>query len=58
MMKRGGTTTESAEASYRIRVAIKSLKEQMSKMQEICDKEGRKVLETYIEKAKESRKGR
>ncbi len=44
MMRRGGTTTESAEASYRIRVAIKSLKENVAKMQEICDKEARKVL--------------
>lgn len=44
MMKRGGTTTESAEASYRIRVAIKTLKEQSGKMQEIVDKEQRKVI--------------
>ncbi|KAI8913441.1 hypothetical protein EDD86DRAFT_268925 [Gorgonomyces haynaldii] len=42
MMKRGGTTTESAEASYRIRVAIKQLKEQVQKMQDIVDKEQKK----------------
>jgi hypothetical protein len=42
MMRKGGTTTESAEASYRIRVAIKSLKEQVQRMQEIFDKESRK----------------
>lgn len=42
MMARGGTTSESAETSYRIRVAIKSTKEQAARMQEIVDKEARK----------------
>jgi division protein CdvB (Snf7/Vps24/ESCRT-III family) len=39
-----GTTTDSAEASYRIRVMIKAVKESITRMQEICDKEGRKVF--------------
>lgn len=43
MMKNGSTTTGSAEASYRIRVAIKNVKEQVSKMQDMVDKESRKV---------------
>ncbi|KAH6595083.1 hypothetical protein BASA50_006070 [Batrachochytrium salamandrivorans] len=42
VMRSGGTTTESAEASYRIRVMIKTLKEYISRMQEIVDKESRK----------------
>lgn len=53
MMKRGGTTSESAEASYRIRVAIKSLKEQVEQMQKICDKEGRKKKPKNPEKIAE-----
>lgn len=43
VLKYGGTTTESAEASYRIRVMIKSLKEQHSRMAEIVEKKERKV---------------
>ncbi|KAL2911437.1 hypothetical protein HK105_209088 [Polyrhizophydium stewartii] len=35
VMRGGGTTTESAEASYRIRVMIKSLKELLGQMQHI-----------------------
>jgi hypothetical protein len=42
-MKAGGTTTESAEASYRIRLSIKTVKESVARMQEIYDKESRKV---------------
>ncbi|KAJ8331471.1 hypothetical protein QVD99_001739 [Batrachochytrium dendrobatidis] len=42
VMRGGCTTTESAEASYKIRVMIKTLKEQTARMQEIVDKEGRK----------------
>ena len=41
--KGGGTTTESAEASYKIRVMIKTVKESLGRMQEISDKESRKV---------------
>ena len=40
---RMGTTSETAEASYRIRVAIKSLKEDLGKMDDIVGKEDRKV---------------
>ncbi|KAJ3300960.1 hypothetical protein HDV03_001570 [Kappamyces sp. JEL0829] len=40
--KAGGTTTESAEASYRIRVMIKTVKESIARMQEIYDKEAKK----------------
>ncbi|KAJ3261787.1 hypothetical protein HK103_004738 [Boothiomyces macroporosus] len=40
--KSGGTTTESAEASYRIRVMIKSVKEAVTKMEAIYDKEAKK----------------
>ncbi|KAI8818903.1 uncharacterized protein EV422DRAFT_535864 [Fimicolochytrium jonesii] len=42
IMSLGGTTTESAEKSYRIRVAIRALKEQASRMAEIVAKEERK----------------
>jgi division protein CdvB (Snf7/Vps24/ESCRT-III family) len=42
-MKSGGTTTESAEASYKIRVMIKGVKESVNRMQEIYDKAARKV---------------
>ncbi|KAJ3294387.1 hypothetical protein HK104_003634 [Borealophlyctis nickersoniae] len=44
MMALGGTTTESAEKSYRIRVAIRGLKEQVARMTEIVAKEERKDL--------------
>ncbi|KAJ3326013.1 hypothetical protein HDV06_002398 [Boothiomyces sp. JEL0866] len=40
--KNGGTTTESAEASYRIRVMIKSVKESVTRMEAIYDKEAKK----------------
>nr|KAJ3420082.1 hypothetical protein HK105_006142 [Polyrhizophydium stewartii] len=43
VMRGGGTTTESAEASYRIRVMIKSLKELLGQMQHIVDKEAKKA---------------
>jgi hypothetical protein len=43
-MKSGGTTTESAEASYKIRVMIKGVKESVNRMQEIYDKSARKVF--------------
>ncbi|KAJ3189333.1 hypothetical protein HDU85_002962 [Gaertneriomyces sp. JEL0708] len=42
MMASGGTTTESAEKSYRIRVAIRALKEQSQRLAEIVAKEERK----------------
>ena len=43
MNRNGGTTTESAEASYRIRVALKSVKEMASQMNDMYEKESRKV---------------
>ena len=43
LIEKGGTKTESAEASYRIRLSIKSIKEIMARMQEIHDKERRKA---------------
>ena len=43
MIARGETTAQSAEASYRIRVAIKSIKELVSRMQEIHNKEVRRA---------------
>ncbi|KAI8590743.1 hypothetical protein BDZ88DRAFT_446240 [Geranomyces variabilis] len=42
MMSLGGTTTESAEKSYRIRVAIRALKEQSARLAELVAKEERK----------------
>ncbi|TPX49446.1 hypothetical protein SeMB42_g01576 [Synchytrium endobioticum] len=42
LTSRMGTTSETAEASYRIRVAIKSLKEELGKMDDIIAKEDRK----------------
>ncbi|KAI8921909.1 hypothetical protein DFJ77DRAFT_3346 [Powellomyces hirtus] len=42
MMSFGGTTTESAEKSYRIRVAIRGMKEQSARLAEIVAKEERK----------------
>ncbi|TPX63277.1 hypothetical protein SpCBS45565_g06733 [Spizellomyces sp. 'palustris'] len=42
MMAAGGTTTESAEKSYRIRVAIRGVKEGVARMGEIVAKEERK----------------
>ncbi|KAJ1562026.1 hypothetical protein HK096_002396 [Nowakowskiella sp. JEL0078] len=41
-----GTTTETAEASYRIRVQIRQLKDEVKKISEIVAKEERKVLFT------------
>lgn len=43
IMAMGGTTTESAEKGYRIRVAIRGLKETASRMTEIVQKEERKA---------------
>jgi predicted nucleic acid-binding Zn-ribbon protein len=55
-MGKGGNTTAAAEASYRIRVMIKTIKETIARMQEIYDKQARKKkqkdptkLETYKE---------
>ncbi|KAJ3013290.1 hypothetical protein HKX48_005836, partial [Thoreauomyces humboldtii] len=42
MMSTGGTTTESAEKSYRIRVAIRGLKEQSARLVELVGKEERR----------------
>ena len=39
---RGGNTAESAEASYRIRVMIKSVKENVNRMEEIYQKKARR----------------
>ncbi|KAJ3049467.1 hypothetical protein HK097_009546 [Rhizophlyctis rosea] len=43
MLSLGGTTTESAEKSYRIRIAIRQLKEDYMRMSEIVQKETRKA---------------
>ncbi|RKO94094.1 hypothetical protein BDK51DRAFT_18899, partial [Blyttiomyces helicus] len=42
MLASGETTSETAEKSYRIRVAIRALKEEAARMKEIVDKESRK----------------
>eukprot|EP00842_Homolaphlyctis_polyrhiza_P001101 jgi/Hompol1/1992/HPOL_002113-RA len=55
LLRQGGTTTESAEASYRIRVMIKTLKEQVGRMQEIVDKEAKKKKPKDPEKIAEHR---
>ncbi|KAJ3043709.1 hypothetical protein HDV00_004482 [Rhizophlyctis rosea] len=43
MLSLGGTTTDSAEKSYRIRIAIRQLKEDYMRMSEIVQKETRKA---------------
>lgn len=43
MVGRGETTAQSAEASYRIRVAIKSIKDLLGKMQDIYNRESRRA---------------
>ncbi|KAI8899126.1 hypothetical protein BC833DRAFT_586885 [Globomyces pollinis-pini] len=46
----GGTTTESAETSYRIRVMIKSTKESHARLTEIYEKEAKKKKQKEPEK--------
>jgi hypothetical protein len=43
LVGRGETTAQSAEASYRIRVAIKSIKDLLGKMQDIYNRESRRA---------------
>ncbi len=43
ILGRGGTTTESAEMSYRIRAMLRGVKECASTMQDLTTKEVRKV---------------
>jgi ElaB/YqjD/DUF883 family membrane-anchored ribosome-binding protein len=43
LLTTSGTSPETAEASYRIRIMIKGLKESQTRMQEIVAKEGKKV---------------
>lgn len=43
-LQKGGNQKNAAEASYRIRVMIKTMKESITRMEEVYDKQARKVL--------------
>ncbi len=43
LLGRYGTTTETAQASYQVRVLLRNLKENATELQKIYDKDSKKV---------------
>ncbi len=49
MLNRYGTTTETAQASYQVRVLLRNLKENTAELQKIHEKEAKKASFSFFE---------